>query len=168
MIYVYKDGVRVARGSGFACNGYIVTAKHVTDYGDTYLIYTDGVETGTVVKKKDIDTTLDLSVLEANIDLPSVEVGNAYDLQICQKLVSITSPNGFKNSIDECLYNGMSKTGDKYLIDISESEMEHGSSGGAIFDYGGKLVGMVLHGTDQGQFDAQPVNDLKEALDKIK
>lgn len=167
MIYVYKDGQAVMRGSGFVYNSYIITAKHVTDAGDKYVIFMDDSINGMLGTKVDIDTDLDVSVLSINYILPSVTLGDSDKLIEGQKLVAITSPSGNKNSVDECLYSGEGFNSGKYYVGISETEMEGGSSGGAVFNLQSEMIGMDVMGSN-GQDKAIKINDLKPIFEKLK
>lgn len=167
MVYVYKDGKAVGQGSGFVYNGYVVTAKHVTDMGPQYMIFADdslyGVK-GTLVS---IKTDLDVAVLKADIDLPSVTLGDSDKLREGQKLISITSPGGSKNHIDECTCVGKVYDHNAYFIGISDTFMSEGSSGGAVFNIKSEIIGMADEGTE-GVNSSIPINDLKPILEKLK
>lgn len=167
MIYVYKDGKAVMRGSGFAYNGHIITAKHVTDAGDKYIVYTDDSIYGIEATKKAVETDLDVSVLTVPIEIPSVTLGDSDRLIEGQELVAITSPDGMKNSVDGCLYSGKGYNKGGYYVDISETEIVGGSSGGAVFNMLSNFIGMMVVGSN-GQGEAIPVNDLKPIFEKLK
>lgn len=49
------------------------------------------------------------------------------------------------------------------FLTISESNINNGSSGGAIFNYQSELIGMVVKTAY-----AIPINDLKPILEKLK
>lgn len=168
MIYVYKDGKRVGQGSGFVYNGYVVTAKHVTDTGNRYDIFTDdslyGVTVASTVK---IDTKPDVAVIDAKLKLPSVKLGDSAKLVEGEKLVSITSPAGALNMVDECLYSGVQITATENQLGISDTFMGSGSSGGPIFNYNSELVAMAFSGI-KGSSGAIPINHIKHILQKLK
>ncbi|MEN6317055.1 MAG: trypsin-like peptidase domain-containing protein [Clostridiaceae bacterium] len=167
MIYVYKDGVSVGQGSGFVYNGYIITAKHVTDAGDKYVIFNDNSIYGTNATLESIETDLDVSVLKTDLKLPSVVLGNSDKLVEGEKLVAITSPNGSQNAVDECIYTGISYTAIGNFIGISEANMLGGSSGGAVFNIKSEIIGMNVLG-EAGVNDAIPINDLRQILDSLE
>lgn len=167
MVRVYKNGASVGSASGFVYNGYIITAKHVANEGDMYTIYTDDYLYGTNASLVDTETDLDISVLSADIKLPSVELGDSDRLKEGQKLIAITSPSGVKNAVDEGIYHGMTFADGVYHIGISDSNMDAGSSGGAVFNTKGELVGVVTKGVN-GNGAAIPINDVKPFLEKLK
>lgn len=168
MIYVYKGDQLTATGSGFYYNGYVVTAKHVTDLGNKYAIFTDDNKYGTYAESLvSLGTSLDVVALKVKLDIPSVKLGDSDKLIEGQKLVSITSPKGIINTIDECLYSGTFEYTEGKGINLSESNMQSGSSGGAIFNYKNEIIGMNTNGAD-GANNAIPINDLKPLLIKLK
>jgi len=168
MIYAYKDGKMAGQGSGFVYNGYVVTAKHVTDLGDKYDIFIDDSLYGvTVTSTVKLNTTLDVSVIDAKLTQPSVKLGNSDKLTEGEKLVSITSPKGVQNTIDECVNSGFAYVDTGTYLTISESNMTYGSSGGGIFDYSSRLIAMTKSGDGGGNL-AIPINDLKPTLEKLK
>ncbi len=167
MVYVYKGNTPIGSGSGFAYNGYIITAKHITDAGNRYLIYPDNSKYNTVASVVDIKTDLDISVLTTDIDLPSVTLGDSDKLKEGQKVIAITSPASVKNAVDEGIYYGTTLTNGRDHIGISDSNMDAGSSGGAVFDTDGSLIGVVVRGV-KGNGAAIPVNDIKPILEQLK
>ena len=105
MIYTYKNGM-TSQGSGWAYNGYIITAKHVVDgFGKVDIFTDDSVYSvpGTVYYT---DPELDVAVIKINAIIPSVVLGDSSKLNEGQGLVSILSPKDVKNTIDECIFGG--------------------------------------------------------------
>lgn len=167
MIYVKKNGVDIARGSGFIYNGYIVTVKHLTNVGDRYTVYIDDDLYGTTATLVNVKTDLDIAVLDVNAKLPSVTLGDSDSLKEGQKVIAIASPSGVKNTVDECFYHGETYTKGMYHLGISDSNIDDGSSGGAVFDTDGNLIGMIARGVN-GNGAAIPVNAIKPILEKLK
>jgi S1-C subfamily serine protease len=163
MIYAYNGSKLTVIGSGFVYEGNVVTAKHVIAGANKYIIYTDNSIYGIESTKADISSTLDVAVIKADLDLPSVKLGDSDKLIEGEKLVSITSPKGFKNAVDECLYSGVDYNYGYYYLGLTESEMESGSSGGAVFNDRSEIVGMVVRGATITN-TAIPINDLKEFI----
>lgn len=167
MIYVYQDDKQVGQGSGWAYNGHIITAKHVADAGNRYTIFTDDSLYGIWGERVSISTTLDVAVLKADVKLPSVKLGDSDKLKEGQKLVSITSPGGNLNYIDECLYSGKVNDHGVNYVGVADTYMAGGSSGGAVFDTNSYVVGMASEGQN-GLNNAIPINDIKPILAKLK
>jgi S1-C subfamily serine protease len=167
MIYVYKDDKQIGQGSGWVYNGYIITAKHVADAGNRYTIFSDDSLYGAEATRVKIGTTLDVAVLKADIKLPPVKLGDSDKLKEGQELVSITSPGGNLNYIDECLYSGKTYDHGAHYVGISDTFMASGSSGGAVFDTNSSIIGLASEGQN-GLNNAIPINDLKPILAKLK
>ena len=167
MIYVYKGGKAVMQGSGFVYNGYIVTAKHVTDAGNSYIVYTDDSVSGIPASLVDVETDLDVAVLSANIAIPSVVLGDSDRLREGQKLVSITSPAGVQNVVDQCIYTGEVYDSKGNYLGVSDTLMTGGSSGGAVFTEQGEIISMSCRGID-GVNNTIPINRIKPILEKLK
>ena len=168
MIYVYKNGKAIGSGSGFAYNGYIITAKHVTDAGNRYTVYCDDKSYGINASLVPLDSTLDISALKVNIDidLPSVVLGDSDKLKEGQKVIAITSPAGVKNAVDECFYHGVTYSAGRNHLGISDSNLNQGSSGGAIFNTDGELIGINVRGV-KSNGAAIPVNEIKPILSQL-
>lgn len=164
MIYAYKDNYRY-QGSGFIYNGYIITAKHVVDSAEKIDIFFDNSIYGISASIVPIETDLDVAVLKVYTTKPNVILGDSDKLIEGQKLVSITSPKGAKNTVEECLYSGLLEE----ELTITDTIMTSGSSGGAVFDLKSDLVGVQTNCiTDTEIISAIPINDIKPILEKLK
>jgi serine protease Do len=166
MIYAYK-GDTINQGSGWVYNDYVITAKHVVDDAERIDIFTDDSKNGVAGGIEYIDPTLDVAVLRVARTLPSVTLGDSDALKEGEKLVSITSPEGVQNSIDECLNSGPAYVDTGTYLTISESNMRSGSSGGAVFNYNSELIAMVVIGSG-GEHYAIPTRQLRPILEKFK
>jgi S1-C subfamily serine protease len=171
MIYAYGDpslpAGAYAQGSGWIYNGYVVTAKHVIENATKIDVFTDDSLYGIPATVYPIKTDLDIAILKCNTGLPSAELGDSDKLIEGEKLVSITSPNGNMNSIDECLNSGITRYSTETILTISESSINIGSSGGAVFNYEGEVIGLVTNGLEETH-SAIPINDIKPILKQIK
>ncbi|NLE26278.1 MAG: hypothetical protein GX625_13225 [Clostridiaceae bacterium] len=164
MIYAYKGDYRY-QGSGFVYNGYIVTAKHVVDGAEKIYVFFDDSIYSTKGMVVPIETDLDVAVLKVDTTMPSVKLGDSDKLIEGQRLVSITSPKDAKNTIEGCLYSSMLES----KLIISDTIMTGGSSGGAIFNLKGELIGVQRSLiTDTEIVLATPINDIKPILEKLK
>jgi len=166
MVYAYTK-THQKQGSGFVYNGYVITAKHVVEGATRINIFTDDEKYGVTGVVHYTHPTLDLAVIKAYTNKPSVVLGDSDKLTEGQKLISITSPNGFMNSIDECLFSGLVDYNRGKFLTVSESEMIGGSSGGAIFNIQGEVIGFATDG-DQGSNLAIPINGIKPILETLK
>jgi len=168
MIYAYRSDGSGEQGSGWAYGDYIVTAKHVVEEAKKIEIITDNSNSASRGTIEYIDDELDVAILKLNTrTLPSVTLGDSDTLIEGEKLVAITSPQGVKNAIDECVNSGFILFDDGKFLTVSEGNMIGGSSGGAVFNYESELVAMVAYGNEGGNH-AIPVNSLKPILEKLK
>jgi len=166
MIYAY-NGNKVSQGSGWIYNGYIVTANHVVEGAERIDIFFDDEKYSRSASIVPIETDLDVAVLKTYIAYPSVALGNSDNLKEGEKLISITSPGGSQNMIDECINSGLDWYDDMQYLSISESGMDSGSSGGAIFNYNSEIVAMNVMGGGEAH-QAIPINIIKPILEQLK
>jgi S1-C subfamily serine protease len=166
MIYAYK-GKTLMQGSGWIYNGYIVTAKHVVNGAEKIDVFLDGYLYGVPGTIHYLDPKLDVAILQTNTNMLSVTLGDSDKLNEGQKLVSITSPAGVQNAIDECINSGIDHLDTGIYLTISEANMNGGSSGGAIFNYDSEIIAMNIQGNEGGH-GAIPINDIKPILEKLK
>lgn len=167
MIYAYRSDGSGEQGSGWAYNGHVITAKHVVEGAKQIDIFTDDYKYAVGGGIEYIDDALDVAVLRVAKTLPSVTLGDSDALKEGEKLVSITSPEGAQNAIDECVNSGVVHTDDGSYLIVSESDMRSGSSGGAVFNYNSEIIGMVVRGSG-GEHFLLPITQLKPILNKIK
>jgi S1-C subfamily serine protease len=167
MIYAYLPNGIISQGSGWVYNGYVITAKHVVNGAEKIDIFLDDSMYGVSGTIHYMDKTLDVAVIKSDTKLPSVILGDSNKLNEGQKLVSITSPAGVQNTIDECVNSGFAYFEEGTYLTISESSMDKGSSGGAIFNLDGELIAIANSGNEGGQH-AIPINDIKPILEKLK
>lgn len=168
LITVFQDGNQVGQASGFIYGNYVITARHVTDAGTSYKVYPDGDVYGTAATRVDVVSDYDIGVLRMPNGLPSVKLGDSSLLKEGQKVFGITCPNGNFNIIDECTASGIVKYVDGTCIELGDTSMEGGSSGGAIFNYAGELVGIVIKGDENSNMSAIPINEVKSIIKNLK
>lgn len=162
-----KDGEPYATGSGFAVfeEGIIVTNYHVIEQ-EVYRVkaQTEGgisFECPTVLA---YDAEKDIAILKADRDtgLTLLSVGTANNLQKGAKVVAIGSPLGLINSVSTGVFSG-------YIEDEAGSVLQftapisHGSSGGALFNDEGEVIGITFASLTEGQSLnlGVPIDDVK-------
>ena len=147
-----KSGELYASGSGFALieKGIIVTNYHVIEE-NVYSIEVK-TETGASYDVKSIvamDEENDIAILRCagSPNLALLSVGDTTDLKKGEKVVAIGSPLGLINTVSTGVFSGYI---DNFLLQFTAS-ISHGSSGGALFDDSGKVLGITFGSLEDGQ-----------------
>jgi serine protease Do len=142
-------------GSGvvYREDGYIITNNHVVDGADTVNVaFADGsVEKGEVVGG---DPYTDIAVVKVDrSNLPAAEFGDSGDLVVGQLAVAAGSPSGFQSTVTSGIISGLNReippeiTGGSQqsaLVDLIQTDaaISPGSSGGALVDRTGSVIGI--------------------------
>ena len=149
-------------GSGFIISedGKVVTNYHVIDRMTEVEIIMNNGSKYKVDKVLKYDVEKDLALLKVDAhDLPCVDLGNSDWLQVGDQVVAIGSPYGILNTVTD---GKISKISDE---DIQLTAPIHpGSSGGALFDTFGKVIGITYMAIDEADDIgfAIPINKLKD------
>jgi S1-C subfamily serine protease len=131
--------------------GLIITNYHVVEGGQSFgiLIENNNSEfyATTIIKKNE---GADLALLKiAHITKP-IPIKNDDTLKRGQQIVAIGSPLGLMNTISDGIVAGFRNIKNKKFIQIT-APISPGSSGGALLDCYGYLVGITAAGYDEGQ-----------------
>ncbi|WP_433946070.1 S1C family serine protease [Paenibacillus sp. SN-8-1] len=115
------------------------------------------------------DENLDLALLKIPAaNLPYVNIGDSTSLQLGEEVVAIGSPLGYKNTLTSGVVSQtLRKVDGQNYIQIS-TPIDHGSSGGALFNMKGELVGVTSAGIQSSANInlAIPSSDVKVFLSK--
>lgn len=170
LICVYgKNGNLVLSGSGvnIHSDGKIITNLHVLKNDCFSLnikfqkhgVYENAYITG-------ISPILeDYIILKVNgKNLPSVKMSKRTEYDIGEKVFTIGNPKGLLNSLSDGLISGKRIYGALEYYQITAS-ISHGSSGGAVLDEYGYLVGIstAIPGDGQNQNFLLPINRINNA-----
>ena len=153
LAYDYSDEL-AKQGSGVVLNdkGYVVTNYHILSgcerleimHGDEIIPYVDIIG---------IDVEKDILILKIEEKkFPSVKLGDVKSLKVGQRVYAIGSPMGFENTISEGIISGLRsyEEYEKNFIQISAS-ISFGSSGGAVVNDKGELIGISTLTAKEGQ-----------------
>ena len=149
-----RSGKCFKTGSGVMISkkGYILTNDHVASEGAYYCVRIEGEEqsydTDQVIK---YNTYQDLALIRIERSCKPIPIYNGKKpLVRGQKVVAIGSPLGLFNSVSDGIISGFRNFDDVSMIQFT-APISHGSSGGAVLNMYGELIGISQGGFDEGQ-----------------
>ena len=155
MIAVHdRNGNVAGTGSGIMIGqkGYILTNSHVAFSGLSYSVRIE--DDDTVYKTDEIikyNQLLDLAIIRIQRTLKPLTIYKGEKpLVRGQKVVAIGSPLGLFNSVSDGIIAGFRKLDDVDMIQFT-APISHGSSGGAVLNMFGEVIGISTAGFDDGQ-----------------
>lgn len=141
-------------GSGVIISnkGYVLTNMHVVSGGHYYGILleeeTDIFYTNELIK---YHQDYDLAILRMQKRRTPVPISRGEKKLVRgQKVVAIGSPLGLFNSVSDGIISGFRQLEMVSMIQFT-APVSHGSSGGALLDMYGELIGLITGGYDDGQ-----------------
>jgi serine protease Do len=175
------DRTTTAIGSGFIIgpSGFVATNKHVVENSvAVYVANSDGVRYKATVVGATAKADIALLKIDAGQQpLPTVPFGDSDKMRVGDTVIAIGSPFGFDNSVTTGVVSAvnrdiMESPFDDYIQ--TDAPINHGNSGGPLFNAQGEVVGMnsVLFapGDQTGSVGlgfAIPSNDLKFVFDRL-
>ncbi len=170
-----KKGHGSGSGVLFAPDGFLLTNHHVVDQAEEVRVrLSDGRELeGRVIGA---DPWNDIAVVQAEAqDFPSARLGDSSALRVGQLVVAVGSPLGFESTVTAGIVSATGRamrTATGYLLDNiiqTDAALNPGSSGGALCDSRGRVVGIntAIILPAQGLCFAIPVNVVKEILSQL-
>lgn len=164
-IEAYQDRSVLAsygQGSGIIMteDGYIITNAHVVDNGGFALIVRlhDGTEYNATIIGSDKKS--DIAVIKINAEgLSPAQFGDSNQLVRGEQVVALGSPAGFESSITTGVVSGLDR---KIKIDNTsigmsciqmDAAINPGSSGGALFNMWGQVVGITSSKMKSAEYD---------------
>lgn len=149
-----QQGDVVGSGSGIMVgrNGYILTNHHVASGG---VFYSVRIENDDAIYKTDeiikYNSLLDLAIIRIDRILQPLPVySGSRPLVRGQEVVAIGSPLGLFNSVSNGIISGFRTINDVDMIQFT-APISHGSSGGAVLNLQGEVIGVSTAGFDDGQ-----------------
>jgi len=155
MIAIHDNrGEVIGSGSGIMIGreGYILTNNHVARGGYFYSVRIENddhiYKTDEIIK---YNSVLDLAVIRIERRLEPLQVyRGSKPLVRGQKVVAIGSPLGLFNSVSDGIISGFRRMDDVDMIQFT-APTSHGSSGGAVLNMYGEVIGVSTAGIDEGQ-----------------
>lgn len=150
-----KRGELYTTGSGFAsfADNVIVTNYHVIE-GGVYSIeaLTEDGCTFDIQYVLAMDEDKDIAILatETPHNLTLLQSGNSDSLRKGEKVVAIGSPLGLLNSVSTGVFSGYVNENGMDILQFTAS-ISNGSSGGALFNDNGEVLGITFASYEAGQ-----------------
>lgn len=149
-----RDGKVIGTGSGIMIgkDGYILTNNHVANKGAFYSVkIEDDDEVYTTDEYIKYNYELDLAIIRINRKLNPLPIyRGGKELVRGQRVVAIGSPLGLFNSVSDGIISGFRKIDGVDMIQFT-APISHGSSGGAVLNMCGEVIGISTAGFDDGQ-----------------
>lgn len=149
-----SNGDIIGTGSGIMIgrNGYILTNNHVVAKGVFYSVRIEDDEkvypTDEVIK---YNSVTDLAIIRIDRTLTPIPVySGKKKLVRGQKVVAIGSPLGLFNSVSDGIISGFRNMDNVDMIQFT-APISQGSSGGAVLNMQGEVIGISTAGFDDGQ-----------------
>lgn len=149
-----KSDELISQGSGVVLNDkeYIITNYHILSgcvrfeimHGDNEIPFID-------IAGYDVDK--DIVIININDkNFPSIRIGDVHSLKVGQRVYAIGNPMGLENTISEGIISGLRSYDSlkKNYIQITAS-ISPGSSGGAVVNEKGELIGISTATFEDGQ-----------------
>lgn len=155
VIHAYDYNNELAKqGSGVVLNdkGYVVTNYHVLAGCDRLeILHNKEIVPYVDIIGIDVEKDILILMIEAK-KFPAIKIGDSEKLNIGQRIYAIGSPLGFENSISEGIISGLRsyEQSGKNFIQITAS-ISSGSSGGAVVNDKGELIGISTLTAKEGQ-----------------
>ncbi len=147
-----RGGV-IGQGSGFIVtpNGAIVSNLHVVQGAAMLRVK---LPSGDVYKTSDlidVDDAKDIAIIKIKgFKLPTVSLGDSDKAETGESIVAISSPEGLVNSLTTGVISGVRRLDTHRVFQIT-APISRGSSGGALFNSNGEVIGIVTYLLKSGQ-----------------
>lgn len=159
-----------ALGSGFliSSDGTIVTNYHVIKGAEGLGVkFAQEKELITNISVLKTDAVRDIALIKINtpVNAAPLSLGDSDQVVVGERVVAIGNPKGLQNTVSDGLVSAVRDAGGLKQIQISVP-ISHGSSGGALINMRGQVIGITSSGIDQAQNlnFAIPINYVKEYL----
>ena len=154
-------------GSGFfiTSDGIAVTNLHVIMNMSSASITTANGKVYPIEGVLALHYNADIAIIKIKgSGFPYLEVGDPSALRVAQRIYCIGSPYGLDNTISDGLVSSLSRLVDGYSYIQISAAIAPGSSGGALLNEYGQVVGVTTAGFSQGQVNmATPISELATA-----
>jgi S1-C subfamily serine protease len=169
LLEVYdKNKKQIGTGSGFiiSSTGKVITNYHVIHSGFYVIAVTSDNKRYEISKVLNYDVDRDIAILQirSGTTFPTVDLGDSTKMDVGDGVVAIGSPLGLQNTVSNGIISSI-RTFDNYSYIQTSAPISPGSSGGALFNMYGEVIGVTV-----AQFEGQnlnlaiPINEVKDYL----
>lgn len=148
------DGNLYCTGSAFSAfqNDIFITNYHVIEETKRIIALTEDGSSFGIDTVLAFDSQKDIAILKASnsTGILPLDIGSSDSLEKGQKVVAIGSPLGFLNTVSSGVFSGYNMNGSPEKLQFSAS-ISQGSSGGALFDDRGRVIGITCGSYVDGQ-----------------
>lgn len=135
----------IATGSGVivSASGEILTNYHVIEDAYYISVYTSEREyqTSTVLS---VDKARDLALIKIDAkNLQAVNIGDSTSAKMGESIITLGSPLGFSNTLSTGVISNKSRVVDGSEFIQITAPIDHGNSGGGLFNSKGELIGII-------------------------
>lgn len=166
-----NHNMMAAFGSGFLVSkdGYAITCYHVIDGYQNVKVMLENGKRYDVDYVANYDKKKDIAILKLKDadNMPYLSLGNSDDIEVGEDMVAIGSPAGYQNTVSNGIISGKDRpselrTGNSIQFTAG---IASGSSGGAILNMEGEVIGMVFSTYSTGNLGmAVPSNEIVQML----
>ena len=147
------QGKATGQGSGFIVtpSGAVITNLHVIQGASSVRVK---LPSGDVYQTADLvafDQYKDIAILKIKgFQLPAVRLGDSDRTEVGDSIIAISSPEGLTNSLTTGVISGVRRFETHRVFQIT-APIGQGSSGGALFDSSGSVIGITTYILRSGQ-----------------
>ena len=181
-----KTQYAAASGIIISKDGYIVTNDHVVEDSSSYTVKVNTTDPETGVSESrtydaylcgtDADTDLAVLKIKDDVDdLPAAKLGNSDELRLGDDVIAIGNPLGYETSVSKGIISGLNRQvsdSKRGLTSIqTDTPINSGNSGGALFNTYGEVVGVVnekrIDNYAESLGFAITINEAKDIIDDL-
>ncbi len=148
-----ERGSVTGQGSGFIVTpqGAVVTNLHVVQGATSLRVKLPGGDAYKTSDLIDVDDVKDIAIVKVKgFKLPVVTLGDSDKVETGEAVVAISSPEGLVNSISTGVISGVRRFDTHRVFQIT-APIGQGSSGGALFNSSGEVIGVITYLFKSGQ-----------------
>lgn len=159
------DTTYVVQGSGVLIDyDKILTAYHVVGGNSNYMVTYDDSDLIFECALNDTSMTQDAAILTPQDKTKKpAKLGDSDEVVVGDRVYIVNCPKGRKNVVDSGTVTDVNVIIGSTSRIIISTVTQHGSSGGAVFNSKGELIGIINAGNEKSSY-VVPINDLRKAL----